>query len=268
MAEGSRTLHVALFPWLAFGHMLPAMELANRLARRGHRVSYISTPRNIRRLPKPLSPLITFVELPLPPIDGLPPNAESTMDLPVHLAPLLKSAVDGLQAPLKRLLQTESPDWIIQDFLTYWLPPIAADLGISSAFFSIYPAWFLVFAGPVRSLADGSFNRKVTEDFTTPPDWVPFPSKLAFRPYQADQIIVTYQENQSGVSDTFRYSRLIMGCDACFVRTCPEFEADWLRILRDINGKPAIPVGLLPPSDGGEADNQDGAWELVSGWLD
>jgi hypothetical protein len=38
-------------PWLAFGHMLPYLDLAERLASRGHRVTFVSTPRNIARFP-------------------------------------------------------------------------------------------------------------------------------------------------------------------------------------------------------------------------
>ncbi|RLN18637.1 hypothetical protein C2845_PM02G01500 [Panicum miliaceum] len=62
-------MHIVIFPWLAFGHLLPCLELAERLAARGHRVSFISTPRNLARLP-PVRPalarLVDLVALPLP----------------------------------------------------------------------------------------------------------------------------------------------------------------------------------------------------------
>uniref|UniRef100_A0A2N9I3G4 UDP-glycosyltransferases domain-containing protein n=1 Tax=Fagus sylvatica TaxID=28930 RepID=A0A2N9I3G4_FAGSY len=51
MAEPKK-LHIAMFPWLAFGHIIPFLELGKLIARKGHRVSFISTPRNIERLPK------------------------------------------------------------------------------------------------------------------------------------------------------------------------------------------------------------------------
>ncbi|KAJ6891900.1 UDP-rhamnose:rhamnosyltransferase 1 [Populus alba x Populus x berolinensis] len=40
-----------MFPWLAFGHIIPFLELAKLIAQRGHKISFISTPRNIQRLP-------------------------------------------------------------------------------------------------------------------------------------------------------------------------------------------------------------------------
>ena len=83
-------LHIVMFPWLAFGHILPYLELSKLIAREGHLISFISTPRNIDRLPKlplNLQPLIDLVKFPLPNIDNLPENAEATTDLPYEKIP-------------------------------------------------------------------------------------------------------------------------------------------------------------------------------------
>ncbi|BFG39683.1 hypothetical protein CerSpe_259570 [Prunus speciosa] len=83
--KDNQKLHIAMFPWLAYGHIMPFLEVSKFLAQKGHRVSFISTPKNIQRLLKSsLSPLITFVELPLPAIEGLPQSTESTSELPIH----------------------------------------------------------------------------------------------------------------------------------------------------------------------------------------
>ena len=58
-------LHMAIFPWLAYGQVMPYFELFKFLAQKGHKVSSISAPKNIHRLPNLLS-LINLVELPLP----------------------------------------------------------------------------------------------------------------------------------------------------------------------------------------------------------
>ncbi|KAF5463135.1 hypothetical protein F2P56_019074 [Juglans regia] len=191
MAEPKKQLHIAMFPWLAFGHLLPFLELAKLIARRnGHRISFISTPRNIERLPKiprNVEPLITLVKLPLPHVDNMPENAESSMDVPVHKIPYLMKAHDGLQEPLSTFLETSSPDWIIHDFSQYWLPPIAARLGISQAFFSVINASSLCFVGPPPKLPLSTSSettkerdtstRTELEHFLVPPKWVPFPTK-------------------------------------------------------------------------------------------
>ena len=45
-------LNVAIFPWLAYGPIIPYLELSKFLAQKGHKVSFISTPKNISSPPK------------------------------------------------------------------------------------------------------------------------------------------------------------------------------------------------------------------------
>jgi hypothetical protein len=107
-------------PWLAFGHMLPYLELAERLALRGHHVSYVSTPRNIARLPPPR---VRLVALPLPQVDGLLDGAESTNSATGEAFELLWKAFDGLGVPFAEFLGAddgERPDWIIADSFNQW----------------------------------------------------------------------------------------------------------------------------------------------------
>lgn len=144
MAGQPVKLHTVVFPWLAFGHIGPFFELAKLIAQKGHKISFISTPRNIKRLPKlptNLQPLVELIELPLPQVDKLPEHAEATVDIPHHTIPYLKKAFDGLEEPLTKFLERSTPDCIIYDFAPYWLPPLSSKLGISCIYFSIYSAF-------------------------------------------------------------------------------------------------------------------------------
>ncbi|KAJ8491154.1 hypothetical protein OPV22_012875 [Ensete ventricosum] len=119
MAESS--LHVVVFPWLAFGHLIPFLELSKCIAKRGHHVSFLSTPRNIRRLPKlppSLAPSIDFVPIPLPPCEGLPDGVEATSDLPQEKVKYLNKAFDGLEQSVAEFLVRTSPkpSRIIHDY--------------------------------------------------------------------------------------------------------------------------------------------------------
>ena len=135
-------LHVVVFPWLAFGHLIPFLELSRRLAARGHAVTFVSTPRNVARLPpvpEGLSGQVRTVALPLPAVDGLPEGAESTADVPPEKVELLKAAFDGLAAPFADFLAAacaggreqvgfgRRPDWVVLDFAHHWLCPIAEE---------------------------------------------------------------------------------------------------------------------------------------------
>ena len=136
------SLHVVVFPWLAFGHMIPFLELSKRLARRGHAVTFVSTPRNAARLsavPPELSARVRVATLELPAVEGLPDGAESTADVPPEKVGLHKAAFDGLAAPFAALVAGRSggggeadgferrPDWIILDFAQNWVLPIAEE---------------------------------------------------------------------------------------------------------------------------------------------
>ncbi|KAF2285292.1 hypothetical protein GH714_042334 [Hevea brasiliensis] len=219
MAPSSK-LHIAMFPWLAFGHMIPYLELAKLIAQKGHKVSFISTPRNIDHLPRlhpNFVPLITFVRLPLPWVDGLPENAEATSDVPYDTVQYLKKAYDGLAFQM---------------------------------LFSIFLGSTLSIAKPHSAIDD----RKKPEDFTVPPKWVSFPTKVTFRLYEILRVFDFVTGNTSDVSDMDRLQEVIRSCEMVVVRSCMEFEPEWLQLLEDIHGKPFIPVGMLPTT---EYDNDE-----------
>ncbi|KAL7175003.1 hypothetical protein ACSBR2_028748 [Camellia fascicularis] len=163
MAGRDRKLHVVMFPWLAFGHMIPYLDLAKFIAQKGHKISFLPLPRVN---------------------DHLPENAEATMDVPSDHIPYLKKSFNGLETGLAGFLQVSAPDWIIYDFAPHWLPLIATKLGISRAFFLTINAWYAAFSGPASALIDGSDDNPMEpEQFTVPPKWVQFPTNVAFRLY-------------------------------------------------------------------------------------
>ena len=190
------------------------------------------------------------------------------MDIPHHIIPYLKIAHDGLQEPLSHFLENSLPDWIIHDFAPYWLPPIATELRVSMAFFSIFNASSLSFFVPTTlSITEVQEPRSEPEHFIVPPKWVPFPSKIAFRLFEAKKVFDYYDENASGVSDMFRIMTVMSGTQAFAVKTCMEVEGEWVKLLGELHNMPAIPVGLLPPSAQERLENEDSTWDTIVEWL-
>ncbi|KAM0837906.1 hypothetical protein ACQ4PT_061334 [Festuca glaucescens] len=238
-------LEVVVFPWLAFGHMIPFVYTADSVANRassnkGHAVAFVSTPRNLARLPPvpaSLSTLLRFVPLPLPAVEGLPEGAESTADLPPDKVELLKKAMDGLSGPLAAFLADavavgRRPDWIVLDFCHHWVPPIADHHKVACAAFMIFHAAFVLFVGP--RWANAAHPRTRPEDFTVPPKWIPFSSTTVFLRHEAD-------------------------CHGCS------------RSHAELYRKPAIPAGILLPGDRDEEHRQSSpgvARPQVLRWLD
>ncbi|RHN46398.1 putative soyasaponin III rhamnosyltransferase [Medicago truncatula] len=245
MEDNPKKFHIAVFPWLAFGHISPFFELSKLIAEKGHKISFISTPRNIKRLPKlppNLQPLVNFVELSLPHIDQLPEHAEATMDIPSHLVPYLKKAFDGLQQPLIEFLEKSNPDCVIYDFAPYWLSPILSKFGILSIFFSIFTAFGMCFGVKVMVGKSNDEDNIISADYL--------------------------EQNESGVTDVFRVKETLFGADFIAARSCMEIEGKSLESIENLCKKKVIPVGLLPPSLQIGEEKNDENWDTILKWLD
>ncbi|CAL4991352.1 unnamed protein product [Urochloa decumbens] len=212
--------------------MLPYLELAERLASRGHRVSYVSTARNLARLP-PLrrhgaaggdhgGGAVDLVPLKLPRVDGLPEGAESTNDVPGDKLEPLWKAFDTLAAPLADYLAAacaaggnSKPDWVLTDTFHHWAPLIAGEHGVPSAM-------LLPTAAMIASLAGAGRDH-------------------------AELVAASVFEHPR--------SRATDGDTALRVaRECAAWELDAFSLAAALIGKPLVPLGLLPPSpDGGRA---------------
>ncbi|PUZ69239.1 hypothetical protein GQ55_2G092300 [Panicum hallii var. hallii] len=238
-SPSSRSLHVVVFPWLAFGRMILFLELSKRLARRGHAVTFVSTPRNAARLgaiPPDLFPRVRVVTLELPAVEGLPAGAKSTADVPPEKVELLKVAFDGLAAPFAAPCRWPH-GWRRRG------------RRIACAMFLILPAALLAYVGTKQS--NEVHSRRTTEDYMAQPPWVPFPSTLFYRRHEAEAIAAAFRPNASGVSDMDRLMQL---------------HRPSCRLV------PVVPAGLLLPGDAEDDDAQPGGGDqpfvAAARWLD
>ncbi|XP_051116505.1 UDP-glycosyltransferase 91C1-like [Andrographis paniculata] len=273
--SNSKPLHIVIFPWLAIGHLRPFLNLSVSLAGRGHLISFISTPANLRRsvhIPPRFSRRIRLIDFPLPPVDHLPPGAESSMDVPHVKQQLLKVALDRLRPEIRSFLNEAQPkpDWIVYDYASHWLPEMAKELGISTAYFSLFTAAFMAFLGPPSVLM--TRERTTAEDFTVLPEWIPFPSGMVFRLHEMSKNIekdADGNDYSSGTSDSLRFGLSIDGSDIVIIRSYEEFEPEWFHLLNKLYQKPVIPIGALPMEDNDDDNNgSDEDWQEIKQWLD
>ncbi|CAM8888087.1 unnamed protein product [Rhodiola kirilowii] len=276
MQSHCKQLHIVLFPWIAFGHMIPYLELAKLIAAKGHRVSFVSTSRNIERLPEissELTPFITMVKLKLKVDDILPLDADATIDVPFDKVQYLKRAYDALQEQLAEFLEDAKPDWILYDFIPYWISSIAKRLDIGCAFFSIFiPEFVCVVPVPTSDLLKIEDDRTAPEHFTVPPKWIPFQTTVAYRLYEIIKIFDSVEDtNASGITDMERIVLSVKDCDLICIRGCNEFDAEWIQLAQKLHGKPVIPVGQLPTSVTDpvkQGDTKLAQWLEIKAWLD
>ncbi|KAH6817947.1 hypothetical protein C2S51_001550 [Perilla frutescens var. frutescens] len=243
-----------MLPWLAFGHMIPYLDLSIALATFGIHVSYLSTPTNIPRLPKippDLSRFIKFVPLPLLKLDSnpQPENVEATTDIPADRMDDLKKACDLLQKPIKNFVTEKSPNWIMVEFFHHWAVDIAQELNIPLITYSMLTASSDVFC------------------------WTPeflVALLVACRNHEAVAMHnILYGARPSGIDDRARITRLTQGCQALAIRTCLELEADYLKLCSKITGKTVLPVGFHPPEKVEEMRiTREEPWSKIFDWLD
>lgn len=277
MERETKKIHVVLLPPPAFGHMIPFYQLGVALAKAGVYVSYISTPKNIQRLPQPpkhLSPMINFVSIPLPVLDSnpLPQGVEASVDVPMdHQVQYLTKAFDLLQKPLEKFVVEHSPDWLIIDFITPWAADVGQDCGVPVLGFSPFSAASMLFFGPPEYLTgDGQKRvRSSLESLTSPPDWVTFPSLVAYRCFEAAGTLTRiFGEDATGMSPATRIAKTINVCQAVALRTSRELGGEYLTLYAKLIGKPVIPAGLLPPEKPKERQIEDDSWIETFKWLD
>ncbi|KAB2597753.1 UDP-rhamnose:rhamnosyltransferase 1 [Pyrus ussuriensis x Pyrus communis] len=202
----AKYLRVVMLPWSSFGHIIPYFQLSVALAKAKVHVSFISTPKNIQKLPKfstDLQPFIHLVPIPFPPLDPgfLPEGAEATVDVPFEKTDNLKIAYDLLQKPIKQFVREQLPDWIISDYAAHWVVDITKEYGIPVGVF---------FGGPENLLgANRNHALPTRESLTSPLDWVAFPSTVAFREFEA------------GISDSARLAKIVSGSQVLAIRLLP-----------------------------------------------
>ncbi|XP_056173461.1 UDP-glycosyltransferase 91C1-like [Syzygium oleosum] len=217
---------------------IPFFHLSRHLAQKGHKISFISTPRNLQRLPKipqNLSPLVNLASLPFPHIPNLTPHAESSTDVTYSKQMLLRMALDELQPTITCFVESSKLDWMICDFASHWLPPTAAELSVRCCFFGLFNAALHCLVGPPSVLVGGSDPRKMVEDFFRVPEWIPFESNVVFRSYEITKFIQASSEYTSVTPDMVRMGATIRDSEVVAVRTCNELEPEWFDLLGELS---------------------------------
>ncbi|KAJ1375570.1 UDP-glucuronosyl/UDP-glucosyltransferase [Sesbania bispinosa] len=239
-------LHIVCFQWFAMGHLTPFLHLSNKLAKRGHRISFFVPKKTQTKLQHlNLHPhLITFVPITVPLVDGLPHYAETTSDVPFSLFPLIATAMDRTEKEIELLLRDLKPQIVFFDF-QYWLPNLTRNLGIKSVqYFIVNPLTLAYFGNGARQ----SQGRELTEaDLMQPPPGFP-DSCIKLHAYELRFLVATRKlEFGSGV---LLYDRLDIGtrfADAIGFKGCTEIDGPYAEYLQIVYGKPVLLSGPLLP---------------------
>ncbi|XP_062095805.1 cyanidin 3-O-galactoside 2''-O-xylosyltransferase FGGT1-like [Humulus lupulus] len=242
-----KKLHIAMHPWLAMGHLTSFLHISNKLAERGHRISfYIPIKTQSKLLSFNLHPhLISFVPIHVPHVEGLPPGAETTADVPFHLLSFLMTAMDLTRPQLEASLQELKPHFIFFDF-THWVPEAVRRFGIKSVYYcTVSPATFGFMMSPDRELNRVSLTEA---DLVRPLPGFPSSASIRFRSHEArDLVKIMEQEFGSGVSFNKRQRASLDDSDAIAFKTSREMEGVYSDYVAEKWRKTVILAGPVVP---------------------
>ncbi|KAF6170034.1 hypothetical protein GIB67_042839 [Kingdonia uniflora] len=262
-SSSSNKLHIVMFPWFAFGHISPFLQLSNKLSSHGVKISFFSASGNIPRISLMVNNNnIKLIPLTLPTVDGLPPGSESTSDMPPHMAELLKTCLDKMQPQIESLLTEMKPHFVFFDFCHQWVPQICEKLGIKSMFFSVFSAISTAYlTNPARVLACAG-DIPSLEEMKKPPTGFP-ESNLLLKSYEARDFLYVFI-NFSGPGSCI-YDRVLacmLSCSAILIKSCVELEGPYIDFVKTQFQKPVFLAGPVVPEP--PTGSLDPKWDL---WL-
>ncbi|XP_059645852.1 cyanidin 3-O-galactoside 2''-O-xylosyltransferase FGGT1-like [Cornus florida] len=243
---GNKAFHIVMYPWFALGHLTAHLHISNKLAERGYKISFF-IPNNTQ--PKlehfNLHPdLINFISVNVPHVDGLPPGAETTADVPYSMQSLIMAAMDLTKPTIEAFLKDLKPNFVFFDF-AHWLPALARPLGIKCIHYCIIsPATIGYLLSPARRLSEKHLN---PPDLMEPPLGFPL-SSIKLSAHEARELSnASVKEYGIGVSFTQRLLTSFTECDAICFKSCNEIEGPYSDYLENQFKKPVILAGPVVP---------------------
>ncbi|KAG4196720.1 hypothetical protein ERO13_A06G189200v2 [Gossypium hirsutum] len=237
-----RSFHIAMYPWFALGHITPYVHMANKLAERGHKISFFFPAKTQHKVEAfNLHPhLITFIPIIVPHVEGLPLGAETTNDVPFPLHPLIMTAMDLTEPDIEAYLRELKPHFAFYDF-TCWLPVLTRRLGIKSVVYCIISSATIGYLlSPARKTLEKGM---IGSDLLEPPEGFPS-SSIKLRAHEA-QALADYG---SGLSFVERQLMSLSDCDIIGFKTCREIEGPYGEYIGSQFGKPVIFAGPVVPN--------------------
>ncbi|KAM7493966.1 hypothetical protein LguiB_028575 [Lonicera macranthoides] len=260
-------LHLAMFPFCAFGHIIPFIQLSNKLTSHGNnvRISFFTTAGNVHRIKSMLNltPAVKIIPITFPTVPGLPPGIESTADATPAITELLKVALDLMQPQIKTLLSKLNPHFILFDFAQSWLPQLASELRIKTILFSIFNAISLAFAIVPARLVDGKTRPTTIEQTKLPPRGFPKTSSVtSLKTFEAQDLLYIFKSFHGTPSVYDRFRTGLESCSAVLLRSCNDMEKPYISYVKSqFDNKPILLTGpLVPEPPSGELDRRWADW--------
>ncbi|XP_028765882.1 scopoletin glucosyltransferase-like [Neltuma alba] len=249
MGSENRPLHIILFPFLAHGHIIPAISIANLFAARGVKVTIVTTPLNApiisESLPSFNSPIhIQTIDFPCEQV-GFPQGCESMNSIPSpDLMRAFFEATTLLQEPLEQVLQQSLPDCLVADMFFPWATDSAAKFGIPAIVFHGTGLFALCASECLRLYRPHDHVSSDSEPFVIPN----LPGEITMTRSQVPDFL-KYNEDTIVSRLLFASKEAELTCYGVVVNSFYELEKDYADHYRNVLGRKSWHIGPLSLRD-------------------
>ncbi|KAM7279292.1 hypothetical protein ACFE04_006426 [Oxalis oulophora] len=246
MSISNSKLKIVMFPWFAYGHMIPYLQLANKLAQRGCKITFLLPKKTLDHMQQhnhhPDS--ITLHPLIIPAVHGLPHGAETASDIPFHMTGLLCTALDRTRPQFEDVIHQNKPTLVMHDF-AYWIPEITRSLGIKVVNYNVVSAVARSRSSILEDYSPRDYGLIPEQELATTPEGYPI-TTIFLRPHE----VSLFGLLQPGGEKISFYERLSMSstrCDAMSFRGCYEVEGKLFDYVGSRYKKPVFVSGPVLP---------------------
>jgi len=243
MNNNDHQLHVFMFPFLAFGHISPFVQLSNKLFSQGVHITFLSASSNIHKIKSTLNlnPSIQIIPLQFP--NGI----TNTAELPPDLAGNLIHSLDLTQPQIKSLLLELKPHYVFFDFAQNWLPKLASEHGVKSVHFSVYSAISDSYITVPSRLHDIEGRNITFEDLKKPPKGYPQKNNISLKTFEAMDFMFMFKKFGEGLTGYERVMQSLSECSYIVFKSCKEIEGPYIDYIEKQFGKQVLLAGPLVP---------------------
>ncbi|MED6175840.1 hypothetical protein PIB30_082094 [Stylosanthes scabra] len=260
--HSAMSMKIYVLPFLAPGHQIPIVHVAQLLASRGHDVTILITPFNAHLLPDPhLTTIpITIHTLHFPSHQaGLPPGIENiSAATDSTMAANVFKAAQLIRPQVESFMQQSPPDVFIPDTMYMWTRDAANRLGIPRLIFTPHFIFQMAAVEAIRSHPEILLDSDDTAPYTIP--GLPQPITLSVKPSPG------YLPLLESVADGERDSLGVIA------NSFKELDGDYTQHYENVAGQKVWHLGPTflmvqktlrlnqPSSDAGEGENECLRW--------
>ncbi|XP_015956764.1 UDP-glucose flavonoid 3-O-glucosyltransferase 7 [Arachis duranensis] len=251
-------MKIYILPFLAPGHQIPIVHVAQLLASRGHHVTILTTPSNTHLLAE--ADNVNIHTLPFPSDQvGLPVGVENiSAATDSTTASKIYTAAHLIGPQVESFMQQSPPDVFIPDTTYTWSRAVANRLGIPRLIFSPHLIFFVAIMEAIRSHPEILVDFDDTAPYTIP--GLPQPITLSVKPSPSHRRLM------ESMVDAERDSLGVI------VMSFKELDGDYAQYYEKITGGKVWHLGPTflmvqktlplqqPSSDAGEGENECLRW--------